>query len=435
MALVLTKKGLELLQKLQVGEIPAVEFSDVAVGDGLWASSDINLDIAALKSVRIKTGIGSKKTTTRGEDTIVTISATLNNENITESFYVREVGLYAKDGESEILYAYDIIPENETAQAVVQSNIVPQYIPIMLDTALSNIDAVNITVTDDINFVITSEFEEYKEDTAETISNLKTELQSKIDEANELIIALGSVIDSAKSEITTAYTRADNAITQAYKQADTALQTAINGKAASNHNHNDIYFTEAEINTKLNKKANTNHNHDSQYVKIGANADIQCIEFKTSDTSNHGGYIDFHFNGSTKDWTTRIIEEKESYLNIEATKGIKMNGKEVVNADGDVTAEVLAIESSPNAINGSLAYYCYDSGLTVAYANPEHTGDINNNNKLTEPVICLNLSSPHSDRKVQLAVGTDSCALYVRTARTPFSSGSGVWQYGVWRRI
>ncbi len=253
MALVLTKKGLELLQKLQVGEIPAIEFSDVAVGDGLWASSDINLDIAALKSVRIKTGIGSKKTTTRGEDTIVTISATLNNENITESFYVREVGLYAKDGESEILYAYDIIPENETAQAVVQSNIVPQYIPIMLDTALSNIDAVNITVTDDINFVITSEFEEYKENTAETINNLKSELQGKIDEANELIASLNTAIDTAKSEITTAY-----------QQADTALQIAINGKAATNHNHDSTY---SKTNHTHSNYAASSHNHDSVYMK------------------------------------------------------------------------------------------------------------------------------------------------------------------------
>lgn len=268
MALVLTKKGLELLQKLQVGEIPAIEFSDVAVGDGLWASSDINLDIAALKSVRIKTGIGSKKTTTRGEDTIVTISATLNNENITESFYVREVGLYAKDGESEILYAYDIIPENETAQAVVQSNIVPQYIPIMLDTALSNIDKVNITVTDDINFVITSEFEEYKEDTAETINNLKSELQGKIDEANELIASLNTAIDTAKSEITTAYKQADTTmqttITKAYKAADTALQTAINGKAATNHNHDRTYSKTNHTHTGY---AASNHNHDSTYLK------------------------------------------------------------------------------------------------------------------------------------------------------------------------
>ena len=268
MALVLTKKGLELLQKLQVGEIPAIEFSDVAVGDGLWASSDINLDIAALKSVRIKTGIGSKKTTTRGEDTIVTISATLNNENITESFYVREVGLYAKDGESEILYAYDIIPENETAQAVVQSNIVPQYIPIMLDTALSNIDKVNITVTDDINFVITSEFEEYKEDTAETINNLKSELQGKIDEANELIASLNTAIDTAKSEITTAYKQADTTmqttITKAYKAADTALQTAINGKAATNHNHDSTY---SKTNHTHSNYAASSHNHDSVYMK------------------------------------------------------------------------------------------------------------------------------------------------------------------------
>lgn len=43
----------------------------------------------------------------------------------------------------------------------------------------------------------------------------------------------------------------------------TGLQTALDGKAASTHTHDDRYYTESEINTKLSGKANSSHTHGS----------------------------------------------------------------------------------------------------------------------------------------------------------------------------
>lgn len=43
----------------------------------------------------------------------------------------------------------------------------------------------------------------------------------------------------------------------------TGLQTALDGKAASTHTHDDRYYTEAEVNTKLAGKANSSHTHGS----------------------------------------------------------------------------------------------------------------------------------------------------------------------------
>ena len=43
----------------------------------------------------------------------------------------------------------------------------------------------------------------------------------------------------------------------------TGLQTALDGKSATSHTHDDRYYTEAEINTKLAGKANTSHTHGS----------------------------------------------------------------------------------------------------------------------------------------------------------------------------
>ena len=41
----------------------------------------------------------------------------------------------------------------------------------------------------------------------------------------------------------------------------TGLQTALDGKAAKSHTHDDRYYTEAEVNTKLAGKANSSHTH------------------------------------------------------------------------------------------------------------------------------------------------------------------------------
>ena len=43
----------------------------------------------------------------------------------------------------------------------------------------------------------------------------------------------------------------------------TGLQTALDGKSATSHTHDDRYYTEAEINTKLAGKANSSHTHGS----------------------------------------------------------------------------------------------------------------------------------------------------------------------------
>ena len=40
------------------------------------------------------------------------------------------------------------------------------------------------------------------------------------------------------------------------------------------------------------------------------------VEFSQTEGANHGGFIDFHYNGSAKDYTSRIIENTEGNLDI-----------------------------------------------------------------------------------------------------------------------
>lgn len=74
---------------------------------------------------------------------------------------------------------------------------------------------------------------------------------------------------------------------------------------------------------------------------------VDSVEFVTTSGANHGGYIDFHFNGSPSDFTSRIIEGSSGALQINATNGVTVNSKNIVrsvngtNADasGNVTLE------------------------------------------------------------------------------------------------
>lgn len=59
----------------------------------------------------------------------------------------------------------------------------------------------------------------------------------------------------------------------------------------------------------------------------------QCIEFSNiASSSGHGGFIDFHFNGSTEDYTSRIIESASGKLHLVASLVRIGNGPSVTFA-------------------------------------------------------------------------------------------------------
>lgn len=90
------------------------------------------------------------------------------------------------------------------------------------------------------------------------------------------------------------------------------------------------------------------------------------IEFSNLDSSaGHGGYIDFHYNGSTADYTSRIIEDAASQLTLIAS---------TVKATGDVKATGWC-----KATNGFLIE---ESGVYFAHSNTAGEIDIVNNNIL-----------------------------------------------------
>ena len=45
------------------------------------------------------------------------------------------------------------------------------------------------------------------------------------------------------------------------------MNTKLAGKADTSHNHNTVYYTKGEVDTKVDAKANVSHNHDTLYFK------------------------------------------------------------------------------------------------------------------------------------------------------------------------
>ena len=76
----------------------------------------------------------------------------------------------------------------------------------------------------------------------------------------------------------------------------------------------------SNIQDQLNGKALSGHSHDGQSINPTG------IELNTNGGLNgYGGYIDFHFNGSQEDYTSRIFEEAEGILNIKAPVGFRVD--------------------------------------------------------------------------------------------------------------
>lgn len=77
------------------------------------------------------------------------------------------------------------------------------------------------------------------------------------------------------------------------------------------------------------------------------------IEFSNIDSSaNHGGYLDFHFNGDTADYTTRIIEDAAGQLTLIAS---------TVKATGDVKTSGWCKATNGLLIEESGVYYTHHS--------------------------------------------------------------------------
>lgn len=98
----ITNKGQILYAKAQAGT--KLNFTKIMVGSGQIENRNPAILLALLEP---KFSIGIQSITPNTELKTATISATINNSEVTEAVYICEIGLYAEDpDDGEILYAY-----------------------------------------------------------------------------------------------------------------------------------------------------------------------------------------------------------------------------------------------------------------------------------------------------------------------------------------
>lgn len=96
------------------------------------------------------------------------------------------------------------------------------------------------------------------------------------------------------------------------------------GVAASSHTHTKSQITDfTHTHTKA-QISDWSHNHQGEALWP------QTIELGYG-SSSHGGYIDFHFKGSTADYTSRIIEDASGRINLSGTYFYKSNKQVTLN--------------------------------------------------------------------------------------------------------
>lgn len=138
----LTRLGRNAIAQAVAGE--TLEFTKIQFGDGYMPSSKTVEDMTALVSPKDTFDI--TKCVPNGNNT-VTVTGVFTNANVSEGYYWREIGLFAKDpadSTKEILYAYgnaadlaDYIPSSTEATVYEKIMDVVTYIG----------EAANVTVT------------------------------------------------------------------------------------------------------------------------------------------------------------------------------------------------------------------------------------------------------------------------------------------------
>lgn len=94
------------------------------------------------------------------------------------------------------------------------------------------------------------------------------------------------------------------------------------------------------VQTQLNGKAASSHNHSGGTIKP------LCIEMTPGSSAGHGGFIDFHFNGDSADYTSRIIEYEKGY--------VSLNGNRIITAEN-----IICIYGASITFSGGKATYTH----------------------------------------------------------------------------
>lgn len=140
---IITKKGRELLAKVVGGDLK-LEFTQIKTSEKVLSG-----DLSNLTSIGTVKQAEKVASVVRQNDYNVKVSTSFSNTGLTTGYYIRNIGLYAKDPtEGEILYSISVADESTaTADWMPPFNGVGvSSLMVDLITAVSNASSVNIEV-------------------------------------------------------------------------------------------------------------------------------------------------------------------------------------------------------------------------------------------------------------------------------------------------
>lgn len=157
----LTNAGLNMIAESQASSTSLI-FTNLKMGDGtITAGEDIKA-LTAVKHQMLTAPITSRENKGNGQ---IKLRFAISNAELTTGFFTRELGIYAKLGESgaELLYAYtnagnltDYIPDKETP---IDEEIIDIYLVV------GNAYGVSVVTDSSIMFVTTADLAEHNKDT------------------------------------------------------------------------------------------------------------------------------------------------------------------------------------------------------------------------------------------------------------------------------
>lgn len=95
-----------------------------------------------------------------------------------------------------------------------------------------------------------------------------------------------------------------------------------------------------QINNAIANKSDISHKHQAESLCPGN------LEFHPGSSAGHGGYIDFHYNDSAKDYTSRIIESN----GILSVEGNFRPTNSVILVSGETYGDTLPNPGTPGRI-------------------------------------------------------------------------------------
>ena len=188
------------------------------------------------------------------------------------------------------------------------------------------------------------------------------------------------------------------------------LQSALDGKAASSHTHDDRYYTESEINTKLNSKLNTSLKGSANgLAELDSNGKVPSSQLPSFVDDIIEGYLSGGNFYKESAHTTEITGETgKIYIDLTTNKTYRWSGSAFV-----VVSETLALgETSSTAYRGDKGKIAYDHSQST-HARTDATkvekSSTNGNIKIngTETTVYTHPggTNPHGTTKSDVGLG------------------------------